>query len=251
MSIQIIPKSQQAKGQFNGGAILENKPIGFPQDGGSIRPYSNLFYWAHAWSDEGSLIGEHPHEGFEIMSFVLKGTIQHYDSNLKGWKNLKAGDAQIIRAGNGITHAEQIDADSHIFQIWVDPDLSKTLNKPASYNDYKDESFLREKENGVSIKYYAGEKGIMRMDTPGIAIKEYNFLAGSHLVNINADQIHSWYLVDGQVSINDQSLNVDDFILIRDENHIEFKVQSSARMFAISSPSVVGYKTYASMMRFR
>ena len=29
-------------GNFNNGNILEKKPIGFPQDGGQLRPYSNL-----------------------------------------------------------------------------------------------------------------------------------------------------------------------------------------------------------------
>jgi hypothetical protein len=43
MSIQISKKEEQAKGSFNHGEIIENKPIGFPQDGGKVRPYSNLF----------------------------------------------------------------------------------------------------------------------------------------------------------------------------------------------------------------
>ena len=82
MAIEIIPKDQQASGQFNGGQIIENKPIGFPQDGGNVRPYSNLFYWAYAEAVEESTIGLHPHQGFEIMSFVLKGAIRHYDTKL-------------------------------------------------------------------------------------------------------------------------------------------------------------------------
>lgn len=43
--IQVILKEDQASGAFNNGEILENKPIGFPQDGGQTKPYSNLFYW--------------------------------------------------------------------------------------------------------------------------------------------------------------------------------------------------------------
>ena len=50
MAIKIFKKDNQANGNFNGGEILEKKPIGFPQDGGKLRPYSNLFYWAHAWA---------------------------------------------------------------------------------------------------------------------------------------------------------------------------------------------------------
>ena len=68
MGVLITSKEKQVSGVFNRGEILENKPIGFPQDGGAQKPFSNLFYWANAWSDNGGLIGEHPHKMFEIMS---------------------------------------------------------------------------------------------------------------------------------------------------------------------------------------
>ena len=156
MNYQIFRKRDQANGAFDGGKIMENKPIGFPQEGGLLRPYSNLFYWAHAWTPgEQSLIGEHPHQGFEIMSFVLKGSLKHYDSKLKDWKTLEEGDAQIIRAGNGITHAELVNDHSEFFQIWMDPNLEYTLSKEASYDDYKSSEFPRVKElNGIDAKIY-------------------------------------------------------------------------------------------------
>ena len=39
MAIEFIEKNKQASGNFNNGEILENKPIGFPQDGGLLKPY--------------------------------------------------------------------------------------------------------------------------------------------------------------------------------------------------------------------
>ena len=106
MPVEIFNKNQQASGNFNNGEILENKPIGFPQDGGQLKPYSNLFYWAHAWTPtKKSTIGLHPHQGFEICSFVLKGNINHFDTKQNKWIPLQEGDVQIIRAGNGISHA--------------------------------------------------------------------------------------------------------------------------------------------------
>ena len=70
MPIKVFTKENQANGNFNQGQILEKKPIGFPQDGGQLSPYSNLFYWAHAWAPgNDSTIGLHPHRGFEICSF--------------------------------------------------------------------------------------------------------------------------------------------------------------------------------------
>jgi redox-sensitive bicupin YhaK (pirin superfamily) len=89
-----------------------------------------LFYWAHARAVKDSTIGLHPHQGFEICSFVLKGEIRHYDTKMKEWRPLQAGDVQIIRAGNGISHSEWMGKDAEMFQIWFDPNLQKTIAHP-------------------------------------------------------------------------------------------------------------------------
>ena len=151
MPIKIFPVQKQIKGGFNDGEIVENKPIQQSPDKTKLQPYSNIFYWAHAWANTTSTIGLHPHKAFEIMSFVLKGEIEHYDTKNKTWIPLQAGDVQIIRAGNGISHAEKLIEGSHIFQIWLDPDISKSLNQPASYNDYKSADFPVITRNGFTI----------------------------------------------------------------------------------------------------
>ena len=109
--------SNQAYGEFNDGDIIENKPLGFPQDSGKLKPYSNLFYWAHASAKKDSVIGLHPHRGFEIMSIVLEGNIQHYDTLLKQWIPLEKGDVQLIQSGSGISHAEAMQNESEIFPL--------------------------------------------------------------------------------------------------------------------------------------
>ena len=249
MSIKIIPTPLQASGQFNGGAILENKPIGFPREGGEIRPYSNLFYWAHAWSDEGSTIGEHPHKGFEILSFVIEGEIEHYDNKHKGWKKLKKGDAQIIRAGNGITHAEKLNPGAHMFQIWLDPNLNKTLQQPASYNDYSSAQFPISQNDGIIIKTYKDGDGPIAMDTIGVEIKEIQLAEGTHILSLDPEMIHSFYLIQGDISVNDQSISQDDFFLITEQDELALKALESSTLFLISSLVQVPYQTYASMPR--
>ena len=106
------------------------------------------------------------------MSFILTGNIRHYDSQQKTWIPLKAGDAQIIRSGNGITHAEHIEANSSIFQIWVDPGLERTLQIPATYSDYKAEDLVPTTGEGFKKKMYAGENGPMEMMTENMSIYE-------------------------------------------------------------------------------
>ncbi len=251
MSIQVIPKERQASGAFNGGEIVENKPIGFPQEGGFIRPYSNLFYWAYAEANVDSTIGLHPHQGFEIMSFVLKGQIRHYDTKLKEWRPLNAGDAQIIRAGNGISHAEAMGEGSAMFQIWVDPNLAKTLEQPASYNDYKMTDLPVAENNGVSVRTYIGDKSPFKLDAQGLEIKRLEFNEIDFSENISPDNIYSLYVIDGQFSINGEKVKNDDFIIIKNTSELNIKCETSGKLFFIASPAKLNYATYAELMQER
>lgn len=250
MSFQIIPKTQQARGQFNGGEILENKPIGFPREGGALRPYSNLFYWAHAWSDKGSTIGLHPHQGFEIMSFVLEGDIEHYDTGDNEWRKLKKGDAQIIRAGNGISHSERINEEAHIFQIWFDPDLSVTLEKEASYDDYASDSFPVAEDNGLRIKTYKGDGSPLQMDTPGIGIFEWEASEGTHQIKLAAEKTYSLYLIQGEVDFKGNPIQQDDFFILEGETALKLEAKEDSKLFVIESPQKLEYTTYGTRTRF-
>lgn len=247
MSVRIFSREQQAQGQFNGGAILENKPIGFPQEGGPISAYSNLFYWAHAWSDQGSTIGEHPHQGFEIMSFVMEGEIDHYDSQLQGWKTLGKGSAQIIRSGNGITHAERLNAGAHMFQIWLDPNLALTLRKAASYDDYAEAEFPVDTQEGITRRYYAGEKGPMQLDTPGIEIHTLEMKAGTYTLNWKRDTVYSFYVWKGALKVDAAHMQAHDFGIAQEMSNVKWEVEEDTILFMVQSPLAPAYRTYAQL----
>lgn len=242
--MRIISKSQQAKGAFNNGQIIENKPIGFPQDKGHVRPYSSLFYWARAEALVESTIGLHPHQGFEIMSFVLEGRIRHFDTKMNAWKELETGDVQIIRSGNGISHAEHMEKGSVIFQIWVDPDLSRTLTKDATYSDYPGVEFITEKENETSITYYVGEKGIIEMDTPSLDIRRLTVMPEWHEWKGEQDVLRSLYIVKGSGVINGKTVEQDDFIIMDEEEDVSMLANELMDVFAVSVPAKPAYTTY-------
>lgn len=244
-TMRIISKSQQAYGAFNRGQIIENKPIGFPQDHGFVRPYSSLFYWARAEGMVDSTIGLHPHQGFEIMSFVLEGNIRHFDTKMNAWKPLQMGDVQIIRAGNGISHAEQIEKGGVIFQIWVDPDLSKTLEKEATYDDYKEADFEKEIVNDATIIHYAGEKGLMKLDTPKVDIRRIKINAAPFDWSGNKSEIRSLYVLSGSGTINGKTIEQDDFIIVDDGEDISLLPhKDKLDVFAFTVPTETGYPTY-------
>ena len=243
MKLEIYPIQDQAKGNFNNGEILENKPIGFPSDNGKLRPYSNIFYWAHAWTkSKKSTIGLHPHQGFEICSFILKGNINHYDTKQKKWINLKEGDVQIIRSGKGISHAEQIMENSEIFQIWFDPNLSKTLKEDPTYNDYKDESFI--------IKKNKEGNSIFKMSSEDITIKEYQLKYDPEKISLNIKnkKVHSLFLIEGELELNNQKLEKGTFFKVSNSDKLEMILLSDVILFEIISPINPSYKTYVDSM---
>ena len=247
MSIRIIPKEQQGYGAFNGGEIVENKPIGFPSDHSSIRPYSNLFYWAHARAVTDSTIGLHPHQGFEICSFVLKGEIRHYDTKLREWRPLKAGDVQIIRAGNGISHSEWLGKDGEIFQIWFDPNLKKTLAQPPSYDDYPADAFPENTVGDARVKTLIGTGSPFQMDTPGVEVLSIDLAAGTLTLPIPNGKIGSAYVLDGEVSFNGEPAKTSDFIIVEDQEQLNITATTAVKIFIILSPAKLDYHTYAEM----
>ena len=69
----------------------------------------------------GSGFAEHAHDHFEILSFILAGTLEHSDS-AGNHGVLQAGDVQLISSGRGIRHTERNPSASepvHLFQVWL------------------------------------------------------------------------------------------------------------------------------------
>jgi redox-sensitive bicupin YhaK (pirin superfamily) len=81
----------------------------------------------------------HPHSDMEIVTYIVKGALQHRDS-MGNAAVMKAGDIQRISAGSGIMHSEFNASSSeavHLLQIWLVPD--KKGVKPG----YIEKSFAR------------------------------------------------------------------------------------------------------------
>ncbi|WP_420582187.1 pirin family protein [Reichenbachiella sp.] len=250
MSVEIISKHHQAQGAFDFGRIRENKPIGFPHEPGGANSMSNLFYWAHAWSETGGLIDTHPHQGFEIMSYVIDGKISHYDTKYDRWLDLDAGDAQVIRAGNGISHAEKVLPGGEFFQIWFDPDLSKSLNKEASYSDIKGSDFPIVKSENGNVKIIVGEGSPMEIDTEGVTIKEVSDISGKWKMELDKKSIYTVYIISGEGKSSNGDVTPNDFLVIKNEGELNIEFSTSAKLFVIQSPADVSYKTYAEGQAF-
>ena len=237
--IEIFKKSDQAYGEFNNGDIIENKPIGFPGENTSIRAYSNLFYWAYASAKVNSTIGLHPHRGFEIMTFVLEGEIRHYDTIIEKWIDLKKGDIQLIQSGSGISHSEFMQKNSSIFQIWFDPDISKTMQQKAKYQDYKSDMFNQEN----NITKLVGKDSPIKIESENIEIFKLS-AEENYSLKLEQSSYYSIYLINGEAKINNVVIEKDDFIKIYDQEMLEINSKKKSDFFIVKSPRRVSYTTY-------
>lgn len=247
MTLTHVPRAEQVRGEFDGGAILERKPIGFPREGGRLRAVSTLFYWAHAWSPGGGLIDLHEHQGFEIMTFVLTGRVRHFDTVTEAWKTIEEGGAQVIRAGSGISHAERLEPGASIFQIWVDPCLRQALKRPASYSDYPPRAFDLILEAGYAVKAYAGPGGPMTLETPGIVVREYWLEPGTHRLPLAPDQSMVAVLRDGAVDLGDTRLAPEDVAAVHRAEGLPVHAAEPSRFFTVALPTEAPYRTFAAL----
>jgi redox-sensitive bicupin YhaK (pirin superfamily) len=72
----------------------------------------------------GQGFGTHPHKDMEIVTYIIKGAIEHKDSMGNG-TIIRAGEVQRMTAGTGVQHSEFNQSENeelHLLQIWMFPE---------------------------------------------------------------------------------------------------------------------------------
>jgi redox-sensitive bicupin YhaK (pirin superfamily) len=102
---------------------------------------------------------DHPHRGFETVTYMLEGTLRHRD-NHGGEGVLGPGGVQWMTAGRGIVHSEFPEQDHGMmagFQLWLNLPGKDKLCDPG-YRDLPAKTIpVVTTASGVSIKVIAGE----------------------------------------------------------------------------------------------
>lgn len=143
MQPRVYTPAMQGKGEFDGGKIHEQKPIGFSGEGSVIKRVGPLFYWAWGISSMDAVIGLHPHEGFEILTYVVEGQSSHKDT-MGTDSAVGAGGVQIMQTGSGVSHQEKLSPDTEFFQIWFEPYLAEAMLRKPTYRQYEHKDFPQE-----------------------------------------------------------------------------------------------------------
>jgi redox-sensitive bicupin YhaK (pirin superfamily) len=157
---------------------------------------------------------DHPHRGFETVTYMLAGRMRHGDN--KGNSGLLVpGSVQWMTAGRGIVHSEMPEQSEGLmrgFQLWVNLPSTKKMSAPA-YQEHPAASMpIEEREGGVRVKVIAGEtsrgtRGPVTAESTQARYFDVEVPAGASFVEtIPADHAAFVVVYDGAAQFGTQSI---------------------------------------------
>jgi redox-sensitive bicupin YhaK (pirin superfamily) len=151
---------------------------------------------------------DHPHRGFETVTYMIAGRMLHRDS--AGHEGLlQNGGVQWMTAGRGVIHSEIPQQEEGVmegFQLWLNLHSSEKMNPPW-YKDFQDGDLpkLRTPE-GISVTVIAGEShgmagAVSRQITSPLYV-DIHLPAGTRFAQkLPADSNAFIYVYRGEISV--------------------------------------------------
>ncbi|MEZ5738150.1 MAG: pirin family protein [Burkholderiaceae bacterium] len=157
----------------------------------------------------------HPHRGFETVTYMLAGRMRHED-NQGNRGQLGPGSIQWMTAGKGIVHAEmpeQVDGLMWGFQLWVNLPATDKMCEPR-YQDIDPALVPRiEPVPGASVGVLSGQFLEARGPVTAVAVEPLYLDVGLQpgaelLVPVPAGHAAFVYVFDGRMSVGSQATEV-------------------------------------------
>ncbi|EAQ99626.1 pirin family protein [Maribacter sp. HTCC2170] len=177
----------------------------------------------------------HPHKNMEIISIPLKGDLEHKDS-MGNVAVIKEGDVQVMSAGKGISHSEHnrsSENEVRFLQIWVIPNKN---NVEPRY----DQITLKNRDVGNQLVQILSPNE----NDDGVWIHQDawfhlgDFEKGKERFYELKDKTNGVYafVLEGDITIENQTLNKRDGFGIWDIDKITIKADSNSKLLLMEIP---------------
>jgi redox-sensitive bicupin YhaK (pirin superfamily) len=203
---RVLPSMRAAEGDgmvihraFPGSSVSEIDPFLLLDEMGPLELHPG----------EGRGFPEHPHRGFETVTYLLEGQMEHRDSR-GNHGVLRPGDVQWMTAGSGLVHSEMPGSDIvrdggilHGFQLWVNLPRSRKMTAPH-YQELTSSRIpvARNAAGNVEVKVISGEalgvRGPIENENPIVYLHFTVQPGGEHVQPIPAGFQAIVYLISGQ-----------------------------------------------------
>ncbi|SEM72685.1 pirin family protein [Halomonas caseinilytica] len=196
-------------------------------------------------------VGAHPHRGFETVTLVYAGELEHRDSSGAGGR-IGQGDVQWMTAGAGIVHEEfhsQAFTESggplEMVQLWVNLP-ARDKNTPPAYQTLLEADIPRvplgegSGEVRVVAGDYAGNLGPARTFTP-INLWDIRLASGGEAI-LHVPDGHTTLLVvlDGTVLVNGDTVVRDEAVVVFDRrgDELHLEANNEAKLLLLSGEPI-------------
>jgi len=180
--------------------------------------------------------GTHPHRNMEIISIPISGALSHTDS-IGNKRSIEVGEVQVMSAGTGLKHSEfndsKIDA-VNFLQLWIIPEIQ---NITPYYNQKIFEALERKNKFQVLVSPKDRRVG------GSLSINQQGYISmidldkGFEIVYDLRNGAY-FFLIEGEVLIEDETLEKRDAIGIIEKDKVYIKANKSSKLLVIDVPMI-------------
>jgi redox-sensitive bicupin YhaK (pirin superfamily) len=197
---------------------------------------------------QGIDVRPHPHIGLSTVTYLFEGEIMHRDS-LGYEQPIRPGDVNWMTAGRGIVHSERTreeirNSHSRLFgiQSWVALPLQDEEGDPA-FHHHPGDTLPETEINDVTLRLIAGQAYGMTSPVETAAPMFYldaQMAAGSSLDMTGDYAERAIYVVEGEITIGDQTHGANEMLVLREGSDITFHTDGGARVMLLGGDPIDG-----------
>jgi len=241
--IEKVRKAIKTTGSYHwvGDGFPVRSLFSYHQDAQMLSPFLLLDYAGPVVfpaTEQRRGVGAHPHRGFETVTIVYHGEVEHRDST-GGGGVIGPGDVQWMTAGAGIVHEEFHGSEwakrggaFEMVQLWVNLPAKDKMH-PAGYQSITAGEIpqLALPDNKGSVRVIAGDydgnKGPARTFSP-INVWDLRLNAGQHQLAVPEQHMAILVVLKGEVTLADGKVLTSAEAAVYDNSGNQISVQNTA-----------------------
>jgi redox-sensitive bicupin YhaK (pirin superfamily) len=190
---------------------------------------------------------DHPHRGFETVTYMLAGRMRHRD-NQGNSGLLEPGGAQWMTAGRGIVHSEMPEQEDGLmwgFQLWVNLPSGSKMTAPR-YQDIQPSDIPEaDLPDGGTVRVVAGKAAGVTGPVSDIAVKplylDVTLPSGARFEQaVPADHNAFIYVFGGDLTIGETNAVNSDMALLTSGEHVSATAGTEGARFLLIAGEPIG-----------
>jgi len=221
-----LSEIREAKPTMEGDGVMVRRLM--PIEG--FMNFDPFALWDHFTVQPANGFPDHPHRGFEAITYIFTGSMNHTD-NLGNSSTVTTGGAQRFTAGSGIVHSEMPNEQGETtgIQLWIN--LPKRLKSIApDYQQVDAADFPEHEFQYGRVRYLVGQQSPLKLQTQ-IEYQDIQFnKTGDYQVQLPATYHGFIYVVAGTVMVEGKEVKMGEALFVSDISELSITGNSDTRV---------------------